>query len=63
MIIEKVRKFIEDNNINKRELADKMHISEHKLDRILNTSDDILNCMTYRKVCVALGVSADTFIK
>ena len=61
MIIEKVSKYIEDNNISKRELADKMQISERKLERILNTPDNILSCSTYRNICLALNVSADTF--
>lgn len=62
MIIENVKKYIEVNNINKKELSDKMGISLNKLDRILNTSDKIANCITYKKLVDSLGVSADRFI-
>ena len=63
MIMEKVRKYVIDNRINKREIADKMHISERKLERILNTPDNILSCLTYGKLCLALGISADMFME
>lgn len=61
MIMEKVRNYFIENQINKREIADKMHISEHKLERILNTPDNILSCITYGRLVQALGVSADKF--
>ena len=61
MIMEKVRNYVTENQINKKEIADKMHISEHKLERILNTPDNILSCITYGKLCFALGISADLF--
>lgn len=61
MIMEKIKKYVNDNQLNKREIADKMHISERKLERILNTPDSILSCLTYRNLCVALGISADMF--
>ena len=61
MIIEKVKSYIANNNISKKELADKMNVSERKLERILNTPDGILSCLTYKKLVCALGVSADTF--
>ena len=61
MTMQKVKNFIEANGICKKDLADKMHISQRKLERILNTKDTVLNCVTYRNLCVALGVSADMF--
>lgn len=62
MILENVKKYIEDNNISKETIASKMGISVKKLDRILNTSEEILSCITYKKLVVALGVSADYFV-
>lgn len=61
MILENVKKYIEENHIDKRIIANKMGVSERKLERILNTSDKIVNCITYRRLIVALGVSADMF--
>ena len=63
MIMENVRDYFVENRINKREIADKMHISERKLERILNTSDNAICCTTYGRLCLALGVSADRFMK
>ena len=61
MTMQRVKNFIDANGIDKRDLANKMHISQRKLERILNTKDTVLNCVTYRNLCVALGVSADMF--
>lgn len=68
MIMEKVRKYVIDNQINKREIADKMHISERKLERILNRPDATICCSTYGRVILALRelhypVTADMFVK
>ena len=63
MIMEKVSNYINENQINKREIADKMHISERKLERILRTSDNIIQSCTYCRIVMALGVSADKFFE
>lgn len=61
MILEKVKNYIEENNISKSTIADKMGISEKKLNKILNSPDDKVNCLIYKKLVVALGVSANKF--
>ena len=56
-----IKEYMKENGIEYKTISSKMGISEKKLERILNTSDNILNCMTYRNLVVALGVSADYF--
>ncbi len=53
--------YMQENGIEKKSISSKMGISEAKLERILNTPDNIMNCLTYRNLVMALGVSADYF--
>jgi len=62
-VAKKIETYLIENNINKKDIALKMGISEYKLNRILRTPDNILSCITYRNLCIALGISADMFLE
>ena len=56
---EKIKKYMELNNINKKEIAEKSGLSEKRLNNILNNTE--INCIDYYKIVKALNVSPDMF--
>ena len=58
-----ILRYMNQNGISKLSISSKMGISTYKLDRILNTPDSVLSCITYRNLVVALGIPADFFFK
>ena len=63
MIMKNIKRYIEENNIDKNEIAGKMDISINRLERLLNTPAKKVNCITYKLLCLALNVPADHFTK
>ena len=58
---QKIKKYLSENHITQKDLSKKMGISEKKLNRILNTPDNILNLRTFKSIVCALGISANKF--
>lgn len=56
---EKIKKYMELNNINKKEIAEKSGLSEKRFNNILNNAE--INCIDYYKIVKALNVSPDMF--
>lgn len=60
-IYEKVKHYLDNNNITQRELSEMCGISEPVLSLILRGGRKF-ECEEYEKIINALHVSADTFI-
>lgn len=58
-IMKRLDTYITINGISKLALASKLGISEKKLNRILSKGSHEVSCLTYGKICMALGISAD----
>ena len=56
---EKIKKYMELNNINKKEIAEKSGLSEKHFNNILNNAE--INCIDYYKIVKALNVAPDMF--
>lgn len=57
---EKIKKYMELNNINKKEIAEKSGLSEKHFNNILNNAE--INCIDYYNIVKALNVSLDMFL-
>lgn len=58
---EKIKDYLQKNNISTKELAEKIGITEKKLNKWLSKSDKQMDCLEYYNIVTALGISANTF--
>lgn len=59
---ERVKEYIQERGIKQRFLAENAEVDDSKISRFLNGTQDI-GVLEYYKVCEALGVPMETFIK
>lgn len=59
---ERIKEYIQERGIMQRFLAEKAGIDDSKMSKILNGARDI-GLIEYYKVCQALGVPMETFVK
>lgn len=58
----RIKKYLQQNNINQNWVSKKINITSSKLDKVLNGKRK-LTVEEFEKIIVALNVEANTFIK
>lgn len=61
-VVEKIRKYMDENGISQIDLCNKTHISPAKLNLSLNKKRK-LTFDEYQTICWAMGVGVDTFME
>lgn len=59
---ERIKRYLEENGIKQTFVADKAGITVSKMNDICNRGKSI-DCVTYYKVCTALGVPLESFLQ
>ena len=61
MIKNRIKAYLNENNINMLAVADGIDTSQEELEQVF-ASDEELDCIIYYKVCKFLGVPFESFI-
>ena len=62
MIGKKIKDYLEQNNIKQSDIAEVVGINNYQVSDYFG-KDISIDCVTYYKICKALGVPLDTFLK